>query len=161
MVVGIARIEYRISHARSLKAKRHTLRKLLDRVRARYKVAVNEVDFLDKWQRTAIGVAVLGADGAHVERLLSQILRFMEDQHLAEALSHRRELIHFGAEPDWMGVSGPDESAFGEADGLHEGDPGEGFTGLGDRDGSDHRDGLDTLGAAARRARPFGDEDDG
>jgi hypothetical protein len=161
MVVGIARIEYRIPHARSLKAKRHTLRKLLDRVRARYKVAVNEVDFLDKWQRTAIGVAVLGADGAHVERLLSQILRFMEDQHLAEAVSHRRELIHFGAEPDWMSPSVPGAPAFEGADGLPDRDPQEGFHGLGDRDGSGDRDGLDALGAAARRARPFGEEDDG
>jgi uncharacterized protein YlxP (DUF503 family) len=95
MFVGIARIEYRIPHAHSLKAKRHVLRKLLDRVRAKFKVSVNEVDFLDKWQRTALGVAVVGGDGSHVERMLSQIMDYLDEQHLAEPLGRRSEVIQF------------------------------------------------------------------
>ncbi len=139
MYVGLARIEYRIPQAQSLKAKRHILRKLLDRVRAKFKVTANEVDYLDKWQRTAIGVAVLGADGAHVERMLSQILQFLDDQHLAEPLQRQTEVVAFGAEP-FDGDLGSDDELQWEGDRLP--DP----------------DGLDALGDAARRARPMGDE---
>lgn len=100
MFVGIARIEYHIAHAQSLKAKRHVLRKLIDRARAKFKVSVNEVDHQDKWQRTAIGVAVVGGDGDHVERMLSQVMKFLDEQHLAEPLGRTSELIAFGDEDD-------------------------------------------------------------
>jgi uncharacterized protein YlxP (DUF503 family) len=100
MFVGIARIEYHISHARSLKEKRHVLRKLIDRTRAKFKVTVNEVDHQELWQRTAIGVAVVGGDGGHVERMLSQVMQFLDEMHLAEPLGRTSELITFGDEPD-------------------------------------------------------------
>ena len=99
MFVGIARIEYHIPHARSLKAKRQVLRKLIDRARAKFKITVNEVDYQDLWQRTAIGVAVVGGDGGHVEHMLSQVMQFLDDQHLAEPLGRTFELITFGEEP--------------------------------------------------------------
>jgi len=100
MLVGIARIEYRIPASRSLKAKRHVLRRMIDRTRAKFKVSVGEVDFQDKWQRTAIGVAVVGSDGRHLERMLSQIMQFLDDQHLAEPLSRHSEVVSFGDDDD-------------------------------------------------------------
>lgn len=118
MFVGIARIEYHIPHARSLKAKRHVLRKLIDRARAKFKVTVNEVDHQDLWQRTAIGVAIVGGDGGHVEHMLSAVMQFLDEQHLAEPLGRTSELITFGDEPD-----GYDD--YGEYDGDgHGGDLG-------------------------------------
>jgi uncharacterized protein YlxP (DUF503 family) len=100
MFVGIARIEYHVPGARSLKAKRHVLRKLIDRTRAKFKITVNEVDHQDLWQRTALGVAVVGGDGAHVERMLSQVMQYLDDQHLAEPLGRTTEIIAFGDPQD-------------------------------------------------------------
>lgn len=100
MFVGIARIEYHIPHARSLKAKRQVLRKLIDRARAKFKITVNEVDHQELWQRTAIGVAVVGGDGGHVEHMLSQVMQFLDDQHLAQPLGRNSEIITFGDDPD-------------------------------------------------------------
>ena len=57
MYVGIARLEYHLWGARSLKAKRHVLRKLIDRARAKFKITVNEVDHQDLWQRITLGMA--------------------------------------------------------------------------------------------------------
>ncbi len=106
MFVGIARIEYHIPQARSLKAKRHVLRRLIDRARVKFKITVNEVDHQDLWQRTAIGVAVVGGDGGHVEHMLSQVMQFLDDQHLAEPLGRTSELITFGDEPNDYGDYG-------------------------------------------------------
>jgi len=114
MFVGIARIEYHIAHAQSLKAKRHVLRKLIDKARAKFKVSVNEVDYQDKWQRTAIGVAVVGSDGDHVEHMLSQVMQFLDDMHLAEPLGRTSELITFGGDGDeFAGFDGFDDEFYG------------------------------------------------
>jgi len=143
MYVGIARLEYRIPQAGSLKAKRHVLRRMLDRVRVRFKVSAGEVDHLDKWQRTALGVAVLGADAAHVERMLSRIMRFMDDQHLAEPLSKRSEVIRFaGGSSDGLLYLGP----------LDDAEPMISEPGFEDWKGLD---GLDSMGSAAKVRRPL------
>ena len=115
MFVGIARIEYHVPAARSLKAKRHVLRKLIDRTRAKFKISVNEVDYQDKWQRTALGVAVVGSDGQHVEHMLSQVMQFLDDQHLAEPLHRTAEVITFTGDDDEY--DGLYEPPFGEHDG--------------------------------------------
>lgn len=146
MYVGIARLEYRIAHAQSLKAKRHVLRKMLDRVRSRYRVSAGEVDYQDKWQRTAIGVAVVGPDGPQVERVLSRITQFLDDLHLAEPLSRHHEVIRFAG----SGEAFDDLGGLRDADDTEAGPDFEDWQGL---------EGLDTLGEAARRRRPFGDDD--
>jgi uncharacterized protein YlxP (DUF503 family) len=144
MYIAIARLEYRIHEAQSLKAKRHVVRQMLDRLRGRYRVSAAEVGYLDKWQRAALGVAVVGPDGPHVERVLSRIVQFLDGLHLAEPLGCQTEVMAFGG-----GTEG-----WGESNGTlapHGGEPVfEDWPGL---------DGLDSLGEAAHRHRPFGDED--
>jgi hypothetical protein len=71
MVVGIVRIELFIPAARSLKDKRQVVRSLKDRLRERLHAAVAEVDHHDLWQRAALGIAVVGADGGQVRELLN------------------------------------------------------------------------------------------
>jgi uncharacterized protein YlxP (DUF503 family) len=73
MVVGIARIELHIPAAQSLKDKRQVVRSLKERIRARVQAAVAEVDHQDLWQRAALGVAVVSADGAQVREMLQSV----------------------------------------------------------------------------------------
>ncbi|WP_414482215.1 DUF503 domain-containing protein, partial [Limnochorda sp.] len=54
MVVGIAEIRLLLPGPRSLKEKRRILRSLLDRLRARYPVAVAEVGDQDLWNRATV-----------------------------------------------------------------------------------------------------------
>lgn len=142
MYVAIARLEYRIHGAGSLKAKRHVVRQMLDRLRGRWRVSAAEVDYLDKWQRAALGVAVVGPDGPHVERVLSRIVRFLDELHLAEPLGRQTDVLTFGDGPEGWGDPA---SAPGDGSGFED------WQGL---------DGLDNLGEAAQRRRPFGDEDE-
>lgn len=100
MYVGIARLEFHLPLCHSLKEKRQIVRRLVERVRAQFKVSVGEVDHQDLWQRTALGVALVGSDPAHVERMTVQIADFMERQHLAEPLGRLVEVRPFGRDDE-------------------------------------------------------------
>ena len=60
--------------AHSLKDKRQVLRSLKDRLRAKFNVAVAELDFQDTWQRSVVGVVTLSNEEQHVEEALQKVL---------------------------------------------------------------------------------------
>ena len=59
MPIGLLTLEIYIPDAHSLKDKRQVLRSLKDRLRARFNVAVAELDHQDTWQRAQVGVVSL------------------------------------------------------------------------------------------------------
>lgn len=66
-----------VPESRSLKAKRATIRPIIDGLRARFHVSVAEVDFQDQWQRAVIGVAVIGSSNTQVRDALASVERFV------------------------------------------------------------------------------------
>jgi uncharacterized protein YlxP (DUF503 family) len=74
MAVGLLTLELRLTEAQSLKDKRQVLRSLKDRLRARFNVAVAELDFQDVWQRSVVGVVTLSNEEQHVEEALQKVL---------------------------------------------------------------------------------------
>ena len=74
MKIGVLTLEIHLPYAQSLKDKRKTVRGLKDRLRKRYNVAVAELDFQDKWQRTVIGVVTINSQSHVVEERLHRIL---------------------------------------------------------------------------------------
>ena len=57
MTIGVYTFELHLPGAQSLKEKRQVLRRLKDRLRARYNVALSELnDYSDLWQRAALVV---------------------------------------------------------------------------------------------------------
>ena len=78
MLVAVERLDLRIPGCGSLKEKRHVVKSLTAGLRAKFPVAVAEVDHQDLWQRTAIGVAVVGAEGHHLKRVLHEVERFVD-----------------------------------------------------------------------------------
>ena len=83
MVVGIVRIELFIPAARSLKDKRQVVRSLKDKLREHVRAAVADVDHQELWQRAALGVAVVAADGALVRALLDSVRRIVDQEYAA------------------------------------------------------------------------------
>lgn len=70
-------IELRFPASHSLKEKRKLLRPIVDGIRSRFEVSVAEVDHQDTWQRTALGVALVGGQPAVVEQIADRIERFV------------------------------------------------------------------------------------
>lgn len=73
MFVGTLRIVLHIPQSRSLKAKRHVLNSLKDRIKNKFNVSVAEVSDNDLWQRATLGVAIVANEGPFIDQVLSQV----------------------------------------------------------------------------------------
>lgn len=78
MFVGVCRVELSIDDNMSLKGKRSVLRRVIDRTRHRFHVAIAEVEDMDILDRAVIGIAVVGNEHAFVNRRLDKVLDFID-----------------------------------------------------------------------------------
>jgi uncharacterized protein YlxP (DUF503 family) len=93
MVVGICQLDLRLPENHSLKGKRHVLRKLTDRVRHRFNVAISEVGDNDLWQRAQIGICVVSNDRRHINSSLDKVIDFIEGMRLVEVVRSDLEIL--------------------------------------------------------------------
>lgn len=73
--IGVITLELRLDESHSLKDKRHFVKSLKDRLRARFNVSVAEIDYQDLWQRGLVAVATVSGDQAHAEQVLQNVER--------------------------------------------------------------------------------------
>ena len=93
MVVGICQLDVRIPENHSLKDKRHVLRKLMDRVRNQFNVAISEVGDNDLWQRAQIGICTVSNDRRHINSSLDKVIDFIEKMYLVEIIHSEMEIL--------------------------------------------------------------------
>jgi uncharacterized protein YlxP (DUF503 family) len=74
MPLGVLTLDIHIPYAHSLKEKRSVLQPLSARLRARFNVAVAELDHQDLWQRATLGVASISNSQALLESMFQQVL---------------------------------------------------------------------------------------
>ncbi|WP_224245422.1 DUF503 domain-containing protein [Hyalangium gracile] len=96
MFVCVARLTLQIHESGSLKAKRQVLRRVTERVKARFNVAVAEVDDQDLWQKATIALAVVGNERAHVDEQMEKIIHFVEEMYVAPLMTREKEILAFG-----------------------------------------------------------------
>ncbi|HEX8698117.1 MAG TPA: DUF503 domain-containing protein [Myxococcaceae bacterium] len=96
MFVCVARLTLQIPESGSLKAKRQVLRRVTERVKARFNVAVAEVDDNDLWQKASIAMAVVGNDRRHVDEQMEKIIHFVEEMYVAPLISREKEILALG-----------------------------------------------------------------
>jgi len=73
--VGVLTLELQLSEAHSLKDKRHTVKGLKDRLRAKFNVAVAEIAYQDLWQRSLISAVTVSGDHGRAEQTLQLVER--------------------------------------------------------------------------------------
>lgn len=95
MVVGVLRLSLFFGASLSLKEKRQGVRRICDRVRHKFNVAIAEVGGLDTWQRATLGVAVVSNESAHAQAMIDKIAAFVEGLYVGEVLDREQELIHY------------------------------------------------------------------
>ncbi len=98
MVVGISRIELTIYETASLKEKRAVLQSLIRKLRNLGTLSVAEVDYHDKWQRAALGIATVSADRQGVGKGLQQAVSLIENDHRVEILRVDEEMEEYDYE---------------------------------------------------------------
>jgi uncharacterized protein YlxP (DUF503 family) len=78
MPVGLLTLEIHLEYSHSLKEKRAVLRKIKDRLRSRFNVAVAELDHRDVWQLATLGVVSVSDSRQLLDTLLHDVLRASE-----------------------------------------------------------------------------------
>lgn len=91
MVVGVLRVSLHVPAARSLKDRRMAVKRAVERVRARFRVAVAEVGDLSLWQRATVAVCAVGNERAHVNEVLDRCFAVLASAGEAQVLE--RELL--------------------------------------------------------------------
>jgi uncharacterized protein YlxP (DUF503 family) len=96
MFIGVSRIELRIPASGSLKAKRHVMRSLAGGLRARFNIAVAEVDHQDLWQRASLGVTCISESAFHARKMLREVERFVSRDGRVEMLGASVDIRAWG-----------------------------------------------------------------
>jgi len=94
MVVGVLKLSFFIRGNRSLKGKRHVLKKIKDRMKAKFNVSIAEVDADESWERFSIGIAAVGSDNRHVNSIVDNIRNSIDNLYLGEILQSEFEIIN-------------------------------------------------------------------
>lgn len=95
MYVCVARVTLDIPAAGSLKAKRQVLRRVTDRVKAKFNVAVAEVEDNELWNRAVVALSVVGNERRHVGEMMDKIVHFIDDLYVAPVSAKELEIVPF------------------------------------------------------------------
>jgi len=94
VVVGVCQVDLLIPGNASLKGKRKVLRKIIDRVKNRYNISISEIGDNDLWQRSQLGLSVVGNDSRHINSSLDKIINFIDGMNVAEIIRSEIEIIN-------------------------------------------------------------------
>ncbi|HEX5411858.1 MAG TPA: DUF503 domain-containing protein [Terriglobia bacterium] len=78
MPVGLLTLEIHLPYSHSLKEKRAVLRKVRDRLRSRFNVAVAELDHRDVWQVATLGIASVSESQQLLDAVFQDVLHESE-----------------------------------------------------------------------------------
>jgi uncharacterized protein len=95
MVVGVCCLRLALHEVFSLKEKRSILKKIIERVRNRFPVAIAEVGDNDEWRSAKIGFSIVGNDRAYVNSCMDKVIDYIESLYLADILDQQMEIMSF------------------------------------------------------------------
>lgn len=93
MIIGVLVIEILIYSSTSLKEKRFVIKSIKDRIINKFNVSIAELRYQDKWQRSEIGIAVIGNQQSYVEHVLQKIFQSLDHSDQYEIISYNFEYI--------------------------------------------------------------------
>lgn len=93
MIVGTCEVELLIFESNSLKEKRHVIKSIIERIKSRFNVSVAEIDFLNLWNRSLIGMAVVSNNKVLCQSILNKIIDFIDNDERVEILNHYMEVL--------------------------------------------------------------------
>lgn len=75
----LIRLEFFFPEAHSLKEKRFNLRRLKDRLKAKFNVSIAEVGYQDLWQRSVVALAAVSGDRGLLQRMEARIRQEVDE----------------------------------------------------------------------------------
>jgi uncharacterized protein YlxP (DUF503 family) len=95
MIVGICHLDVIIPENHSLKGKRHVIKKIIDRVRSRFNISIAEVGDNELWQRSQLGISMVGNDRRFVNSYLDKVVNFIEGMNIVDIAHSELEILNF------------------------------------------------------------------
>ena len=86
-------IELMISDSNSLKTKRRVVKSIIDRLRNKFNLSVAEIDYLDLWQRSLIGITMISNDKQMISRTTHAIENFVREFYEVQLLDINVEVF--------------------------------------------------------------------
>lgn len=93
MHVGILQLDIFIPQALTLKDKRRVVLSLKDKIAHSHNVSVAEIARLDEYQRSMIGIAMVGNDKRYIEGGLSRIVDLVRMNRNVNLLDYKMEML--------------------------------------------------------------------
>jgi uncharacterized protein YlxP (DUF503 family) len=93
MLIGTIQIELLLPGAGSLKEKRFVLKSIKTKIRNLFNVSVAEVDFLDKWQRSILGIACVSNNRRFIDETLSKVMGAVAKEDRIEIIDQVIEIF--------------------------------------------------------------------
>lgn len=93
MHIGVCKIRLRIPDSQSLKAKRRVIKSLIAKLKNRFNIAIAEVEALDAHQFAVLAAVSVSNDRAHLNKLISHVVNFVETNVDAELMDYETEFF--------------------------------------------------------------------
>lgn len=93
MTVGILRLALYIQDSNSLKEKRMVLHSLKSRLRNNFNIAIAQIGYEDKWQKSTLAIVGVERDRRNMDSVLSRVVNFIEDSAGIDIIEQDMELI--------------------------------------------------------------------
>lgn len=93
MIIGLLTFEIYIPYSHSLKEKRKSLNKIKDRLKRKFNIAFAELEYLNKWQRSKIGIVTINKQKRMIEKIFQKII--LEIEEIIEGEILQKEIYYF------------------------------------------------------------------
>jgi uncharacterized protein YlxP (DUF503 family) len=96
MVVGVCRVTLMVEASHSLKEKRMVLRRIKDKVKNKFNVAIAEVGDQDAWQSAELGFAVVSNEHGFTQSMVQKILAYIDEVAMAKIVDDEQDYVTYG-----------------------------------------------------------------
>lgn len=93
MFVGMARYDFVVPGSNSLKDKRQVMKRIVGGTKAKFNVAIAEVDHQDLRRRGAIAVSCVSESSFHAKKMLHEVERYVRGHIEIEVLDSYTEVV--------------------------------------------------------------------
>lgn len=93
MVVGTAKIDFRLFDVFSLKDKRRVIKPIISRTRNKFNISIAETDFQDSLEKARIGFSITSNHPGKVNSMVDKAINFIDGMGLAMITDTQIEII--------------------------------------------------------------------
>jgi len=91
--IGYLEVKLYIPHSHSLKEKRMVLKRLKERLKNKFNIAVSEISEHDRWQTGVIGVVTIAIDTRKADETLEKVVAFIEKIYPGIVKGYHKEIL--------------------------------------------------------------------